>query len=136
MIAIDTNILVRHLVNDDLAQARAARELIESLTPERPGFICREVAIEVVWVLERSYKFPRTRIVAALEQLADSNNIVIESSEDVATAAAAYEERRADFADLMILAASERAGARPLYTFDRRFARLEGVNLLTGDVSM
>ena len=131
MIAIDTNILVRHLVNDDLAQARAARELIESLTPERPGFICREVAIEVVWVLERSYKFPRTRIVAALEQLAASNNIVIESSEDVATAAAAYEERRADFADLMILAASERAKARPLYTFDRRFARLEGVSLLT-----
>ena len=37
MIAIDTNILVRHLVNDDLAQARAARELIESLTPEQPA---------------------------------------------------------------------------------------------------
>ena len=133
MIAIDTNILVRHLVNDDLAQARAARELIESLTPERPGFICREVAIEVVWVLERSYKFPRTRIVAALEQLAASNNIVIESSEEVVTAAAAYEERRADFADLMILASSERANARPLYTFDRRFARLGGVNLLATD---
>ncbi len=130
MIAIDTNILVRYLVNDDLAQAKAARELMESLTPERPGFICREVAIEVVWVLERSYKFPHARIVAVLEQLAASNNIVIESSEDVATVAVAYEERRADFADLMILAASERANARPLYTFDRRFARLDGVSLL------
>ena len=133
MIAIDTNILVRHLVNDDLVQARVARELIESLTPEQPGFICREVAIEVVWVLERSYKFPRTRIAAALEQLAASNNIVIESSEDVLTAASAYEEGRADFADLMILAASERANARPIYTFDRRFSRLEGVNLLATD---
>ena len=130
MIAIDTNILVRYLVNDDLAQAKAARELMESLTPEQPGFICREVTIEVVWVLERSYKFSRAQIVTALEQLAASDDIVIESSEDVVTTAVSYRERRADFADLMILAASERTNARPIYTFDRKFARLEGVNLL------
>ena len=131
MIGIDTNILVRYLVNDDLAQAKAARELIESLTSEQPGFICREVAIETVWVLERSYKFSRAQIATALEQLAASDDIVIEASEDIIDAVALYTEVSTDFADLMILAASERTGARPLYTFDRRFARLEGVTLLT-----
>ena len=135
MIALDTNVLVRYLVNDDLEQSKVARELLESLTPEQPGFICREVAIEVVWVLERSYKFSRAQIVTVLEQLSTSNDIVIESSEDLVNAAAIYGERRADFADLMILAASERVNARPLYTFDRRFARLEGVNLLVADNS-
>ncbi len=130
MIAIDTNVLVRHLVNDDLAQAEAARKLIESLTPEQPGFICREVAIEVVWVLVRSYKFSRVQVVTALEELAGSDDILFEASEDVMNAVAIYTEVAADFSDLMILAASERANAQPLYTFDRRFARLEGVNLL------
>ncbi len=130
MIAIDTNVLVRYLVNDDLAQAEASRKLINSLTSEQPGFICREVAIEVAWVLERSYKFSRTQIATALKQLAASEDIVIEASEDIADAVDLYTEVRADFADLMILAASARANARPLYTFDQRFARLEGVYLL------
>lgn len=130
MIAIDTNVLVRHLVNDDLAQAEAARKLIESLTPEQPGFICREVAIEVVGVLVRSYKFSRVQVVTALEELAASDDIVFEASEDVMNAVAIYTEVAADFSDLMILAASEHTGARPLYTFDRKFARLEGVDLL------
>ena len=48
MIALDTNVLVRFLVGDDAEQAEAARALLEGMTPERPGFISREVAIEVV----------------------------------------------------------------------------------------
>ncbi len=36
----------------------------------------------------------------------------------------------ADFADRMIAAAARRAGALPLYTFDRKAARLPGVTLL------
>ena len=59
MTAVDTNVLVRYLVRDILELAEAARDLLESLTVERPGFICREVAIETVWVLERSYRLPR-----------------------------------------------------------------------------
>ncbi len=45
MIAIDTNVLVRYLAHDDAEQAEAARLLLEAITSERPGFICREVAI-------------------------------------------------------------------------------------------
>ena len=62
MTALDTNVIVRYLVKDNAEQAEAARQLLDSLTPTQPGFICREVVIEVAWVLERSYRFPRTRI--------------------------------------------------------------------------
>ena len=62
MIALDTNVLVRYLVRDELRQAEAARGLLESLTSERPGYACREVVVELVWVLERAYGFPRDRI--------------------------------------------------------------------------
>ena len=69
MIALDTNVLVRFLVDDDAEQVQAARTLLESLTAERPAFICREVMIELVWVLERAYRLPRDRIAAVLEGL-------------------------------------------------------------------
>lgn len=130
MIALDTNVLVRYLVCDDKQQAEAARKLLDSLTAERPGYVCREVFIELVWVLERTYGFPRKPIAAVLENLTLSEHLVIENSMDVAYSIHRYREGGAGFSDLMILAAAERAGALPLYTFDRKVSRLNGVSLL------
>ena len=48
MIAVDTNVLVRYLVRDDLQQAEAARALLQSVTAEKPAFACREVVVELV----------------------------------------------------------------------------------------
>ena len=130
MTAIDTNVLVRYLVLDNLEQAEAARELLEGLTPEQPGFICREVILEVVWVLERTYGFSRDQIADVLLELAATDTLVIEAAEDVVSAAEIYRQGGTDFSDLMILAAAINAGAGPLYTFDRKFARLDEVVLL------
>ncbi len=130
MIAVDTNVLVRYLVNDDAAQASAARALLEGLTPERAGFICREVAIEMVWVLERAYKFSRAQIADVLVELIATDSIVVEAADDVAGAAGRYRRGGVGFADLMVLAAAHRAGATPLYTFDRRFAGMDGAILV------
>ena len=97
---------------------------MESLTAERPGYVCREVAVELVWVLERAYGFPRDRIATLLEELVATEDLVIEAAEDVARAAFDYRAARAGFSDLMILAAAERSGALPLYTFDQKAGRL------------
>lgn len=130
MTALDTNVIVRYLVRDDAGHAEAARALLDGLTPGDPGFICREVVIEVVWVLERSYRFTRSRIAEALMDLTASNSLVVESSDDVAAAAYRYRQGGAGFSDLMILAAAKRAGAAPLHTVDRRLARLPGAVLV------
>ncbi len=130
MIALDTNVLVRYLVRDAVQQADAARVLLESLTPERLGYICREVMVELVWVLERAYGFSRDQIAAILEELVATEGLVIEEANDVARAAFRYRASGAGFSDLMILAAAERSGAQPLYTFDQKSARLKGVSLL------
>ncbi len=130
MIALDTNVLIRYLTRDNPEQAEAARALLQGLTTNGPGFICREVVIEVVWVLERSYRFRRERIANIVVELVATDTLVIEDDNDVAQAAAVYREGSADFSDLMILAAANRVGAQPLYTFDRRFARLDGTELV------
>lgn len=130
MIALDTNVLVRYLVRDDERQAESARALLESLTTERPGYACREVVVELVWVLERAYGIPRERIATILQDLVATESLIIEAADDVARAAFRYRARGPGFSDLMVIAAAERAGARPLHTFDRKAARLEGVELL------
>ena len=132
MTSIDTNVIVRYLVGDDAEQAEAARALLDGLTPDDPGFICREVVIETAWVLERSYRFTRARVAEALMDLTASDSLVVENSDDVAAAAYLYRQGGAGFSDLMVLSAAERAGATPLYTFDRRLARMDGA-VLVGD---
>lgn len=70
MIGLDTNVLVRYIVQDEPAQARSATQLIERvLTPEHPGFVNYVVICELVWVLESAYGFARAQIIPVLRQL-------------------------------------------------------------------
>ena len=130
MTALDTNVIVRYLVGDHPEQAEAARVLLEGLIAGNPGFICREVVMEVGWVLERAYRFTRAQIAEVLLDLTASDSLVVEHSDDVAAAAYRYRQDGVGFSDLMVLAAAERAGAVPLYTFDRRLARMDGAALV------
>ena len=130
MIALDTNVILRYLVGDDPEQAEAALELLEGLTPGNPGYICREVVLEVGWVLERSYGFTRTRVADSLMDLTATDNLVVENSDDVAAAAHRYGQGGPGFSDLMVISAAKRVGATPLYTFDRKLARMEGAVLV------
>lgn len=129
MIALDTNVLVRYLVRDDPGQAAAADAVFAELRTGRQGFIGREVVVELVWVLERSYKFGREAIAAVLEGLLAAPEIVVENADDLAEAIGRYERQGIGLADLMILAAARRAGAQPLISFDRRLARVPGVTV-------
>ena len=81
-------------------------------------------------MLERAYKFTRAQIADVIIEVVATDGVVIEEAEDVMRAAIRYRQTSADFSDLMILAAAQRAGAGPLYTFDRRLARLEGAALV------
>ena len=130
MIGVDTNVLVRYLVRDDREQAEAARALLQSVTAEKPAYACREVVVELVWVLERAYGYSRDRIATILEELVATEGLVVEAADDVARGAFRYRAGGAGFSDLMVLAAARRAGALPLYTFDQKAARLEAVQLL------
>ncbi len=135
MIALDTNVIVRYLVADDAEQAEAARALMEGLTFDSQGFICREVAIEVVWVLERFYRFTRAQIADVLVELISTDSLVVEVADDVARAAFTYRQGGVGFSDLMILSSAERSRAVPLHTFDRRLARMEGAALVETSAS-
>ena len=130
MIALDTNVVVRFLVQDDPDQAALAGEVMAGLTVDAPGFISREVMIELVWVLERAYRNTRVEVADALEGLLTASEIEIEAADDVGLALFRYRNDGLGFADLMIAAAARRVGAAELVTFDRKAARIDGVRLL------
>jgi len=58
MTGLDTNILVRFFVKDDLEQSRRAKELLRTLTPESPGFVSLVALAEMIWVLRSQYRMP------------------------------------------------------------------------------
>jgi predicted nucleic-acid-binding protein len=132
VIALDTNVLVRFLVQDDPLQAQLATKLIDQFTDDARGFVSREVLIELVWVLERGYRLGRAEIAVALDGLLSATELDIEGSDEVAPAIELYRNDGFGFADLMIAAAARRVGAVELVTFDQKAARLAGVRLIQG----
>lgn len=130
MIALDTNVLVRFLTRDDVAQAKRAEHCMAQLSEEQPGFVAREVILELAWVLTRAYGYSRAEIARALEGLLAAIELDIEDGEMLGAVLTLYARDGYDLADLMIREAGRRRGASPLVTFDEKASRLEGVELL------
>src|SRR5713226_7442685 len=132
MIGIDTNILLRHLAQDDPVQSPKATELIERrLSVDEPGFVTVVVMVELAWVLERSYGLPDGEIVTAIERTLQADALVVENEQEVFTAMIALKEGRGSFADALIAALGAKAGCSRTLTFDRKAARLSGFELLS-----
>ena len=70
MIALDTNVWIRYIVQDDEQQALLATNLIETqCTVENPAFINEITLCEIIWVLKRAYRYEKPVISTILQQL-------------------------------------------------------------------
>ena len=119
MRALDTNLLVRALVQDDAAQARRAQACLSA----HPVYIPVTVILELEWVLRSRYGFSTKAIADAMEKLAILENAVI--GEQAAVVAAAGKMRQGwDFADALHHALA--AGCDDFATFDTNLARRAG----------
>ena len=117
MIAIDTNVLVRLLVNDDEAQGSRARAAFEV----EDIWIGKTVLLETFWVLRSVYDFDDTSIARAIEGALGLPRVQVEDSERVKLALAAVVDR-IDIADALHVASTP-GDARAFATFDRDLAR-------------
>jgi predicted nucleic-acid-binding protein len=130
MIGLDTNVLVRYLVEDDEAQAAAAVRTIEDLSADDPGFVSMVVIVELVWVLRRSYRIPEVEIIPIIEKLLSSDELRLERAEVIRQAARDAMSTSADFADALIGRLGLAAGCGTTVTFDRSAADLPGMSLV------
>ena len=128
MIALDTNVLLRYFVQDGDHQAAIATHLIEQiLSADKPGYISLPVVCEVVWAMQTTYRQSRLAIATSLSFLLDSTQVEVEAGEIVA---AALGQTGCDIADAIIHLVGQKYGCTKTITFDKKFARLAGVELL------
>ena len=122
MIGLDTNVLVRYIADDDPAQSVAATKIIESLSPDSPGFVSLVVLAELIWVLQFSYDFDKNEITVVVEKMTRSAELQLERAEVVAQALGQFRVSKADFSDCLIDRCSDAAGCQYTLTFDKRTA--------------
>ncbi len=131
MVGLDTNVLVRYIMQDDARQAAKATDLIEGLTAEEPGFVSLVSVVELVWVLSASYKLTRLQIAQVLSLLLRSRQLLVDQVDQVARALRAYANGNADFADCLIERSASAAGCPQTMTFDVRAAKTAGMTLIS-----
>lgn len=128
MISIDTNVLVRVLVNDadEMEQVNAARQAVSNA---QEVYISQIVQVETIWVLSMGYKLKKHDLVALLKHLSDNSAYHLEKEDNFMQAIKMFKKGGADFSDYLILAdAIERS--LKVVTFDKRFARAERDTIL------
>ncbi len=116
MFAVDTNVIVRIVTDDDLDQTRRAVALFER---ERI-FIAKTVLLETEWVLRFSYQLSREVISHALRNVIGLKQVAVEDPGDVAVALD-WHDQGMDFADALHLASSGKA--LHFATFDEKMAK-------------
>lgn len=129
MIGLDTNVLVRYVVQDDNKQAALAAALIESFDDEQ-GFISLVALVEFHWVIRRTYKAGRREVEALIRDWLVAREIVVEHADAVQRALDRTNDQF-DFPDALIGELGVRAGCEYTATFDSAAAKLPGMRLLT-----
>ena len=131
MIGIDTNVLVRYLVQDDPVQAVQSTTLIEQqCSLSSPGYLSNIVLCELVWVLIGAYKYDKKLVVKVLERLVVTVEFSIENKGVVNKAINDYKVGNADFSDYLIVNSNQQAGCSKTYTFDKKLLQHKEANSL------
>ncbi|MBC7667161.1 MAG: type II toxin-antitoxin system VapC family toxin [Gemmatimonadaceae bacterium] len=118
-IALDTNLIVRLIVDDDTAQVDRVERLLD-LAEE--AFISMITLCEVVWVLRRSYRLPASAVSTALRSIAGIQSVTLDRQ--AFEAGLGMFEAGGDFADGCVLFEARRAKCDQLATFDKTFVSL------------
>jgi len=127
MPALDSNVLVRYIVQDDAAQLAAARRLIRRCVAQGSAlFVPVTVVLELEWVLRAGFGFGKDEVLQTLSSLFSAAALSFESEHALEVALHLFRKGPAGFADCLHVASAAQAGEQPLWTFDKAAASLHG----------
>lgn len=124
MIGLDTNVLLRWLVDETIwpddapEQTALAAEALSRR--DAPFFVNVVVLAETVWILARPLRQKKAALVAVIHRLLNASNLVVDHRDAAEAALAEWGGGRGDFADHLIGAINRSAGCRTTLTFDRK----------------
>lgn len=125
MIGLDTNVILRYLLQDDPKQTSQANQIVDrKLSQQNPGFISLVTVLEIVWVLRSLLKRNPSQIASHLENLLAADSLEVQNEQQVFEAVFALKRGTGEFEDALIGALNAWAGCTHTLTFDRKAARL------------
>ena len=131
MAGLDTNVLIRFLMQDEPAQMRSAQRLIRnSLGAGELLFVPVTVALELEWVLRSRFELGKPAVLQTFSQLLSTVELRFEAAACIEWALKQYKDATAEFSDCLHAALAGQAGEQPLWTFDKDAAKLAGARLL------
>ena len=130
MIGLDTNVLVRYIMQDDPKQSAKATKLIESLDADRPGYITMVSVVELYWVLTSCYELTGQQVAQALEVMLRTKQLLVERADQGLSALRVLGEGGADFADCLSERSASGAGCGETMTLDIEAAKHAGMTLI------
>jgi predicted nucleic-acid-binding protein len=125
MIGLDTNVVVRYLVQDDPKQSEEANRLIERAVAEGEILGISQISLcEIIWVLERCYDANKQELINVLNQLLQTLQIQIERDDIARQALRDFENcSGVDFSDCLIGRQNVSNNCSFTYTFDKKAAK-------------
>ena len=124
MISLDTNAVVRLLLQDDSEQSAVVRQVLQRAEDaDRPVLLLSAVVLETVWVLQSCYSIPREAVADAIGDLLGFSVLHVPQRESIIQALLHFRER-GDFEDMLIAAQSKALGAQQLFTFDKKLQKI------------
>ena len=119
MIIIDTNIILRYLLNDNEELNQKATEIIDN----NDIFIPTEVIIEASYVLNKVYKVEKDKIYEAVEELLNIENINFQNGNTIRLAFKSYAKKSLDIVDCMLYAYCKNENYQ-IETLDKKLNKL------------
>jgi len=118
ILLIDTNIILRYLLNDNLQQSLVARKTIEN----EQILVITQVIAECIYVLEKVYRAERSDIAENIKKIISMKNIELENKELIHLVINEYGVSNLDFVDLLLWANNKLFGFE-IKTFDKPLAK-------------
>lgn len=130
LVGVDTNVLLRAYAPEKHPHRDIAHGFLQSLTPQRRGFVAQLTLAEFYWSLRRFYNLPARRCDALVIALLRIPVLEFEDAESIVYALDQAEDGT-DFADALIAQTHRLFGAESTVTFDKRAAKKLGWELLS-----
>ncbi len=128
---VDTNLIVRYLVQDHEKHAKAAGKLFDACDRGEVVIVALPAVLaECVFVLESFYEHPRGDIASALGRLISSPGVEISAVETHLDALDRYRKTKVHFVDCLI-AATAVTENMPVASFDEDFRKFTDVRVET-----
>lgn len=122
MIGVDTNVLVRFVIDDDAEEFRKSAAFLADRTVYQPVFVSIIVLVEFIWVLRSRYRYSQERVSFVIHELMSSPALVFEEQRFLSTLIRSGHVKSGDLADRLVAFCAERAGCSHTVTFDEAAA--------------